>query len=243
MKKFWDQLKPQERRWVIIIGVVVFVVLNYFMVFPRFKEWKLNAARIQDAQKRMSQYTSEINRMASYQKILNNFDPADTGVLPEDQAYNFEAFFRDRARDCGVQIQSVNPRKPETNDFFVKRQTAIEVVSKEVNLLHFLFSLGSSSSQMRVRSMSLHPVEPNRYQLRATITIVADYLRKSPTATRASTAAVPDLKGGSSPSANSTNRLISTNKPGPTQTRSGSTQTNRRGTGPITIPAPPLPQH
>ena len=42
MKKFWEQLKPQERRAVAAVGIVFFLVLNYFMVWPQFKEWGVN---------------------------------------------------------------------------------------------------------------------------------------------------------------------------------------------------------
>ena len=34
MKKYWEQLQPLERRWVAFILIALFVVLNWWKVWP-----------------------------------------------------------------------------------------------------------------------------------------------------------------------------------------------------------------
>ena len=50
MKRFWEQLKPGERRWVAGIGLALFVVLNYIFVVPHFSDWAKAQGRMQRAE-------------------------------------------------------------------------------------------------------------------------------------------------------------------------------------------------
>ncbi len=183
MKQFWAQLRPAERRWVIGIGCLVFGVLNYWLVWPRFKEWHANSLGMADANRRIQLYQTELARQGDYEREIKKFEggAGGTAVPAEDQILNFATFYQGRALENGVQIQSDSPRPPRTNEFFMEQQTTLDVVGDEKSMVGFLYSLGSSSSIMRVREMSLHAIEPNRYQLRASITIVASYQKKAPT--------------------------------------------------------------
>jgi len=191
MKQLWDQLRPSERRWVIIIGCIVFLVLNYFMVWPKFKQWKVNSKHIADARATIQKCQPEIAKEATYQKALATYESSGTKIPEADQVLNFQTFYQGRAVENGIQIQSDAIRPPRTNDFSVDQQTTLEVVGGEKNLVGFLYSLGSSASQMRVREMSLHAVEPNRYQLHASLTIVASYSYQKKPAGAAKPAAKP----------------------------------------------------
>jgi Tfp pilus assembly protein PilO len=177
MKQFWEQLRPGERRWVTGIGVVVFIVLNYFLVFPQFRQWRVNSAAMTKARSRITECNLEIARVDEYQRAINKF--GDNDVPADDQLVNFVTFYQSRALENGIQIQSDSPRPVRTNEFFMEQGTTLDVVGGENNLVGFLYSLGSSASMMRVREMSLHAIEPNRYQLRASVTLVASYRKTS----------------------------------------------------------------
>ena len=180
MKQFWEQLRPAERRWVAGIGCLVFVVLNYFFVWPRFSEWHATSKTVDDANKRMLTYQTELAKQSDFERGIKKFEGGDggTAVPEQDQILSFATFYQGRALENGVQIQSESTRPPHTNEFFMDHQVTLDVVGDEKGMVGFLYSLGSSSSIMRVREMSLHAIEPNRYQLRASITIVASYQRK-----------------------------------------------------------------
>lgn len=180
MKKLWEQLKPQERRWLIAIGCVVFITLNYFMVWPKFKDWTANSNRIAAAKDKLAKYSAEIARKDDYQRRIASLDVENNTISPDDQAVHFENTFRDHALENGVSIQSVSRPSTRTDDFTMEQQATLQVLTGEKNLVNFLYSLGSGGSLMRVKSMSLRPADNNRYQLHADLTIAESYLRTTP---------------------------------------------------------------
>jgi hypothetical protein len=214
MNKFWNQLKPQERRWLIIIGCVVFVTMNYFFVWPQFEEWRVNTMRMSTDRDNIAKYSAELAHKGDYERKIRGIDPENQNIAQEDQALHFENYFRDRAIENGVQIQSTSRPLMRTDDFTMEQRETIQVLTGERNLVDFLYSLGSSGSSMRVESMSLRPVDLNRYQLHADLTIEESYLRNpsSTTAARTVAGAKPGtVAANPAPPANPT---IPTNKPG-----------------------------
>jgi hypothetical protein len=179
MKKLWEQLKPQERRGVTIIGVLLFLVLNYFLVWPQFKQWGANLRRMDKANADISKYQAELRRKPEYERRIRNFD-AEV-VPPEDQVIHFQNYIRDRATENGVSIQNESALRKIPTEFFLEQQETVQAVCSEPSLVNFLFSLGSSNSLMRVRNLILHPADLNRYQLHADVIIVASYQKNTPT--------------------------------------------------------------
>ena len=219
MKKFWDQLKPQERRWLIIIGVIVFATMNYLFIWPQFKEWSANTARMNTARDNMAKYSAEIAHQNDYAHKIRTISPDEQNIAPEDQAVHFEEGFREKAVENGVQIQSTSRPLTRSDDFTMEQRETLQVLTGEKNLVDYLYSLGSSGSSVRVESMSLRPVDLNRYQLRADLTLVESYFR-SPTSSAAKTTAGGATRPASpapaaAPAINHTNPANPTNRPGP----------------------------
>jgi len=179
VKKYFDQLDSQSRRWVLGTAVVVFVILNYMLVWPHFSDWGRNNLRIAAAEKKIATYRTELARKPYYETAIRRLQPEDsTGVLPEDQAIQIEYFYHARAAENNVMIQANTRMTSHSSDpFFQEEELGLTLLAKEGNLVNFLFSLGSSNSLVRVRAMSLRPDQP-RHQLDANITIVASYLKK-----------------------------------------------------------------
>src|SRR5436305_14208397 len=61
-------LRPQERRLVIFVAVVVFVALNWFFVRPYFGELGRTQQKMRDAEINMTKFNDEIQRRPIYQK-------------------------------------------------------------------------------------------------------------------------------------------------------------------------------
>jgi hypothetical protein len=216
MKKFWDQLKPQERRWLIIIGCIVFATMNYLFIWPQFKEWSANTARINNARDNIAKYSAEIAHKPDYEHRIHTISPEEQNIAPEDQAVHFEEGFRDKAVQNGVQIQSTSRPVTRTDDFTMEQRETLQVLTGERNLVDYLYSLGTSGSSVRVESMSLRPVDLNRYQLHADLTLVESYFRNpsSPAARTAAAGARTSPPAASSP-APSTIPATPTNRLGP----------------------------
>jgi hypothetical protein len=188
MKRYWEQLKPQERRWAVGIGVVVFLMLNYFFVWPHVHDWSRDSSRMRVALDTNALYRAEIAHKDEYTRRLRELQSDGSSVLPEDQAIDFIHFYS--SREIANRVTPVNngPLVTRTNDFFLEQQMGISVQADETNLVNFLYSLSSGNSMMRVRAMSLHP-DPSHQQLAATLTLVASYQKKA--AAKPNTVAAP----------------------------------------------------
>ena len=179
MKRYLEQLKPQERRWVVAIAVVVFVMLNYFFVWPHFHDWSRDSDRMVKANKQIEVYRAELRRKPDYERKLRELQSDGSSVVPEDQAIDFVHFYSSRAISNKVLVLNQGPLVTRTNEFFLEQQMGISVQADETNLVGFLYSLGAGNSMMRVRMMSLHP-DPSHMKLTANITLVASYQKKAP---------------------------------------------------------------
>jgi hypothetical protein len=207
VKQWFEQLKPQERRYAVIIGSAVFLILNYFFVWPHFGDWKRYDARIKKDDELTATYNKEVRLKPTYQHRINELQSDSSPIPPEDQAIDFIHFYSSRALSNKVSVVNQGTLTTQTNAFFLEQQMGIIVVADETNLVNFLYSLGSGNSMMRVRAMSLHPSQ-NHQDLNANITLVASYQKKTPVrsttpgatparGTAANTPAPNTLAGGS----------------------------------------------
>jgi hypothetical protein len=184
MKRYLEQLKPQERRWVVGIGFIVFVVLNYWFVWPHFKEWELDNKKMQTSRDTLTKFRAELAHRPEYERKIKDLESQES-VMPEDQAIDFDRYYQNRARESKVLIMNNSRLVTTTNDFFLEQQMSLTVQSGEKELVNFLYTLGSSNSLVRVRAMSLRP-DGQHQQLNANVTIVASYQKKAATPSSAS---------------------------------------------------------
>jgi len=193
MKRYWEQLKPQERRWAVGIGAVVFLMLNYFFVWPHRHDWGRDQARMKSAQDTNQLYSEEIKKKNGYMGKLRDLQSEGQDVLPEDQAIDFIHFYSSREVNNKITPLGNGPLTTRTNEFFVEQQMGITCMADETNLVNFLYSLSEGNSMMRVRAMSLHP-DPGKQQLNASLTLVASYQKKAPA--RSGTGSKPERPTG-----------------------------------------------
>lgn len=200
MKRMWDQLQSGERRWVAAIGVIVFLVLNYFLIWPHFSDWKKADARIDKARALMAQYQNEIKNRPAYEakiKMLQSDGGSD--VQEEDQAMDLVRFLRDRERSNDVQINiGAKPSVRNTDPFFVDYEMNFNAQGREAQMVSFLYSLGAGNSIVRIRGLSLRP-DAAHQQINANVSIVASYAKRAPARAATSGAAAAPGKTPAAP--------------------------------------------
>jgi hypothetical protein len=179
MKRYLAELKPQERRWLVAIVFVVFLMLNYFFVWPHFHDWGRSDALMARAAQTNATYNAELRHKDEYTRKLNELQSDGSSVLPEDQAIDFVHFYNSRAISNKIIVVNQGPLVTHTNEFFLEQQMGITVEAYETNLVKFLYALAAGNSMMRVRAMSLHPNQQHQ-QLSANLTLVASYQKKAP---------------------------------------------------------------
>jgi len=186
MKKYFSQLRPLERRLVVGVGVVLLIALNWVFIWPHFSDWSSYGNRLQDAKSKLQTYQQMISQQPALEKQMKVFENAGEFVAPEDQSINLMLTIQGQASACGFGIQNFGHSQMSTNQFFIEQKQNITVQATEAQLVDFLYKLGSSSSMIRVRDLTLSP-DPAHQKLTADIGLVASY-QKNPPASAAKTA-------------------------------------------------------
>jgi Tfp pilus assembly protein PilO len=194
MKKYLARLNSTERRFVVGVFVVVFIVINVLFIWPRFKDWEQVKAQMTKAQTRLRDYQKEIGQKANYERLVRELESEGTPVPPEDQMTEFLRTIQVQASRSGVRIDGNTQQPTVTNQFFLERAQGLSVVAGEPQLVDFLYQLGAGTSLIRVRGLTLRP-DPPRFQLTASITLVASFQKKAaatpPVKTADATTGVP----------------------------------------------------
>jgi len=204
MTTFLDNmnLRPQERRLVVIVGVVVFIVLNIWFVWPRFKDWKTVQNNLATARTNLLFYQEKISQDPGFKKTITTYEKEGSGGIDND--IQLQRTIMAQANEAKVTINNyqpvaINKSSGQTNDFFEEQSIRITVDTREAELVKFLYNVGADSSMIRVRDLDLKPADANRYRLRGTITLSANYQKKAPV--KAAPVVAPKAAAKSAPAA------------------------------------------
>jgi hypothetical protein len=190
MKKYFAQLRPLERRLVVGVAVVLFIVLNWAFIWPHFSDLGNYQKRRDSAELKLKNYHAAIALMPQSQKEVEKFNSEGVFVAPEDQSINFIQKIQSVSGACGVQLQNTSRPITKTNDvFFIEQWQNINVLATEDQLVDFLYRLGNDPSMVRVRDLTMQP-DPPRYHLTADIRLVASYQKNAAPASAAKTSTV-----------------------------------------------------
>lgn len=173
-------LRPSERRLLVVVGLVVFVVVNIWFVWPHFGELGNVRIRQDNAQMKLDAYEKEIARKPVNEAKVSQLEKSGSNVPREDQATVLLSAITAKAAQHKVGVTGQSRQTTSTNQFFLEQSVNVSTLSGESELVNFLHDLGTGGSTIRVRELSVSP-EPQRHRLTAKIKFVASYQAK-PTA-------------------------------------------------------------
>jgi Tfp pilus assembly protein PilO len=186
MTSLFDKLNlaPAERRLVVIVGIVVFVVLNFWLVFPQFGEWAKNEQRIRDAESKRKTFVDEIARKTAYEVELKELQKQGSEVATEEAALRLSQEINSQAALSGVTITSISPIARQgaggkTNSFFDEASVTVNINTSEKELIEFLYRLADKDLLIRAKSMNLSP-DPSRQRLQGLLVLVKSFQRRPP---------------------------------------------------------------
>jgi Tfp pilus assembly protein PilO len=172
-------LRPFEKRLVVGVAAVLFIVLNAWFVFPHFSDLAQAVDRRADALKKLDRWQVEINQEPTYKKQIRELESEGQSVPAEDQQNQFSRAIQMQQAQSGVLITSTSKQTVRTNQFFLELTQQVSVESGEAQLVDFLYNLGSGNSLIRVRDLALHPNAP-RQALSGNVKLVASYQKNPP---------------------------------------------------------------
>jgi hypothetical protein len=175
-------LRPQERRLVAFVAIVLFVVLNIWLVWPHFGDWGKYKMKQFRAKRDYDKFRAEITKVPGYRVRLAELESAGSSVVLEEQDLDFARHVDNQARLNRLTVIQSDPRPrvtadTQTNSFFEEQYLTLQVTSGTEELVNFLVSLTSTNSMIRVKDLTLKPDLPAVTKLNSHMTLVASYQR------------------------------------------------------------------
>jgi hypothetical protein len=186
-------LRPQERRLVVIVGIVVFVVLNFWLVIPMFGDYGRYERRILDASKKLNDYKQEIQKRPAYDKELKELESQGGYVPTEEAGLRLSQEVNSQAALSGFITTGVNPvgrqgTGGKTNAFFDEAAVSVNFNGTgEKELIDFLYRLADKDLLIRAKSMLIGS-DPSQMRLQGNMTLVKSYQRRPPPKVASATA-------------------------------------------------------
>jgi Tfp pilus assembly protein PilO len=199
-------LRPQERRLVVGVLIVVFIVLNVWLVWPRFGDWAKVKADLEKAHMNFRDYKQKIAQVEGpngFRARLTKLEGENAGDGQiEEQELQLLRTVQSQVQEAQITVNSYGPVSrsiptgQSTNEFFEEQSIKISINTGEKELVDFLLNIGTGGSMIRVRDLDLKPADQNRYRLQGSITLSANYQKKQPAKSGAAAAkpAAPAVK-------------------------------------------------
>ncbi len=202
MLRLFDRLNlsPSERRLLVIILTAVVVVLNYWLIWPRFGDLRALSDRMESVDQKRDRYEREIARRPQYEAALNKLQAEGTTLPAGEERIQFRTDMERLARDVGLTVPRWSEVLPErssgttSNAFFEAISlTLSQVGGTEAQFVEFLYRVGASNSTIRVKELNLAPgnIDPRAQgstNLVGTLKLVASIQKSPPPGQPAATA-------------------------------------------------------
>ncbi|MEK9861631.1 MAG: hypothetical protein ACPGL0_10775 [Limisphaerales bacterium] len=185
MQSSFENLSSSERRLVVGVGLVIFLILNMVFIWPRFKDWGDIEGRMTQARDKISSYNRLISRSTEFKGKLIELEGIGSNVPSASQANELIRMIQEQARKSQLPTPNISPVKlsndrSTNNVFFDQKAYRLTVTTEDANLVDFLVAIGSGESMIRVHDLDLKPKPPQNSELICNMTLVANY-QKQPT--------------------------------------------------------------
>jgi len=188
MSSFLDKLnlKPQERRLIVMAATVLFVVLQFWLVWPHFKDWDRIKTGLAAADKNLKTYQTEIALTNDYSIKLRELERQGDTVLAAEQAQPLILIekIQSQAGRSKLNVQNIAPAPrsnlSRTNQFFEEQTITVGLnPTGDEELIDFLVAMGSGDLMVRVKELTLQP-DPSKTKLMGRVTLVASFQKNRP---------------------------------------------------------------
>jgi Tfp pilus assembly protein PilO len=182
MTNWFDKLnlRPGERRLLVLIGIAFFVVLNILFVKPHFGAVGRLRKQLDQQETTRDRYQREIARTRDYEKRIKELELQGQTVPSTEMGLEFQKTVQRQAAASSLSILSTDARaggaQNQTSEFFEEQILRVTATGNDKQLVDFLHRIGTGDSLIRVRELSVSP-DPGGMRLNSVITLVASYQR------------------------------------------------------------------
>jgi len=177
-------LRPQERRLVVMAVAVLFIILQVWFVWPHFKDWGVTQSELAKARRTIEDYRAEFARTNDYQIKLAALENEGVTVLVAEQVQPNLLISRiqSQARQSGLNWNRINAAPSSladrANEFFQEQFIDLGVnPTGDKELIDFLLAVANSELMIRVKDITLSP-DPANSRLQGNMRLVASFQKK-----------------------------------------------------------------
>ena len=185
-------LRPQEKRVLVVVAFLIFVVLNFWLVRPLFGQWGKVNDELDKTRKTLARYQDEVAKAPQLERMGEELRKSGSEVLTAE--LQLQTLVNEQALNSGVNVSrnapGVRSATGRTNQFFEDQGLTIDFTSPSTNLVQFLVGLASGNSMIRVQDLNLRP-DPSGTRLAGSILFVASYQKKAPAAAKVASGSAP----------------------------------------------------
>ncbi len=180
MNSLFDNLnlRPGERRLIVGVAIVTFIVLNFWFVWPHKDDWRAATTELNDARDKLEEYQDTAGKLDSTSRELSKVESGGAALIAKDESVHLLRTIQTLTTRHKVTVSSYDPQTENsvgTNDFFIERTLPIRFNSTDdTNLVNFLVAVGSDESLIRVRDLIIQ-ADRERSKLEGRIALVASY--------------------------------------------------------------------
>ena len=181
-------LRPQERRLVVMAVAVLAVVLHFWFVQPYFREWRQVKEELDKTGRTLKTYQAEIARTNEYEAKRLKLEIQGSSLPAEQQAQaniligRIQAVADQSKLSVGSMAPLGHSRTGKTNEFFEEQTISLTVnPSGPQELVDFLYAIGSGDLLVRVKELSVNP-DASQTKLMGSMKLVASFQKKTPAA-------------------------------------------------------------
>jgi hypothetical protein len=182
MKEFFARLNPTERRFVVGVVVVFFIVINLVWVWPHFADWSATRTKMDTASANLAKFAGGTNLIPGLRMEIEKYQKQGEVVPQADQAVRFVRLIQNEESKVAINHISMNPGRQASggtsNAYFMEQSENLVLECSEKQLVDFLYNLGNGPSLIRVRALSVQP-DPSHQRLSTRVTLVASYQKKA----------------------------------------------------------------
>jgi len=198
MSQFLDKLnlRPQEKRLVVLGSAVLFLVLNLWFVWPHAGDLKRVRSELDRAEGKLASYQQELSRTNEYAARLEELEGQAAEVLPEERSTLLMSQIQAQAAKSGISwgrfqvSDSAGMSDAQAEEFFAEKTVNIGINPTDpAELIDFLLALASGDLVIRVKELDLKP-DNTKTKLTGSMRLIANF-QKSASPTGRTTQAQP----------------------------------------------------
>ena len=168
------KIQPSQREKLLTItaGVVLFIVLSFFIWKPLIATWRTTAQQYESKKLELENVHATLAKQPELEKKYIDLIKSNK-TSPPSEVPDVLQRVEQIARDAGVTVRSRNPQQPRDKGGFTEVAVEYSMEASIETLVSFLYSVRTAQDMLDVTELKVTPTPANASILRADVRLVS----------------------------------------------------------------------